>query len=158
MDGKTHGLITVTLVPAAAGIVGVGTGVLTYGVAAAIGCAFGLLLEPDLDVDHITASENRLLTSKWLWLFGGLWFLFWLPYAKLMPHRSFFSHFPIVGTAIRLAYLILPVLGVLWIIGVTDNPFALLMRLPDNFLLWFFYGLVVSDLGHWVADWSIWRR
>lgn len=48
---------------------------------------------PDLD------TRCRAIRS---WgLFGWIW----KPYQKAFPHRSFFTHSPIVGTFIRLAYL-----------------------------------------------------
>ena len=33
-----------------------------------------------------------------------LWSWFWLPYSKIVPHRSLISHFPVIGTMIRVGY------------------------------------------------------
>ena len=57
------------------------------------GAAFvvgGLWLSPDLDT-----RSNAL--RRW----GPLAFLWW-PYRRLIPHRSFWSHGPLIGTATRL--------------------------------------------------------
>lgn len=59
-------------------------------------CAFvvgGLWLSPDLDV-HSTALR------RWGVLKG-----IWWPYRRLLPHRSFFSHGPLIGMGLRLAWL-----------------------------------------------------
>ena len=64
--------------------------------AISLGLAFligGLWLSPDLDVISKPAKRWGLL--------GILWF----PYRKLIPHRSWISHAPIIGTLIRLVYL-----------------------------------------------------
>ena len=79
------------------------------------GAAFvvgGLWLSPDLDT-----RSNAL--RRW----GPLAFLWW-PYRRLIPHRSFWSHGPLIGTATRLAVL----LGWLTLLkGITGwpNPAAL---------------------------------
>ncbi len=54
----------------------------------------GLWLSPDLDTTSI--ALRRWGIFKW----------FWWAYRKLIPHRSFFSHGPIIGTILRVAYVI----------------------------------------------------
>jgi uncharacterized metal-binding protein len=61
--------------------------------------AGGLLLSPDLD----TRSNP---TRRW----GPLRWLWW-PYRRLLSHRSLVSHTPLIGTAGRLLYLALVLLG-----------------------------------------------
>ena len=56
--------------------------------------AGGLLLSPDLDT-----HSNAL--RRW----GVLGFLWW-PYRLLIPHRSLWSHGPLLGTSARLAVLL----------------------------------------------------
>ena len=53
----------------------------------------GLWLSPDLD----TRSNA---TRRW----GPLGLLWW-PYRRLLSHRSLFSHSPVLGTGLRLAWL-----------------------------------------------------
>ena len=54
----------------------------------------GLWLSPDLDT-----RSNAL--RRW----GQLAFLWW-PYRRLIRHRSIWSHGPLIGTAVRLLYLV----------------------------------------------------
>ena len=54
----------------------------------------GLWLSPDLDT-----HSNAL--RRW----GPLRFIWW-PYRRLLPHRSVWSHGPVVGTAVRLCVLL----------------------------------------------------
>jgi uncharacterized metal-binding protein len=65
------------------------------GVASAAGgfLVGGLWLSPDLD----TRSQP---TRRW-----GPLALLWLPYRRLLRHRSLLSHSPVIGTAGRLVYL-----------------------------------------------------
>jgi len=56
--------------------------------------AGGLWLSPDLDT-----RSNAL--RRW----GALGFLWW-PYRRLIPHRSLWSHGPVLGTSVRLGVLL----------------------------------------------------
>jgi len=56
--------------------------------------AGGLWLSPDLDT-----RSNAL--RRW----GPLRFLWW-PYRRLIPHRSLWSHGPVLGTSVRLGVLL----------------------------------------------------
>ena len=56
--------------------------------------AGGLWLSPDLDT-----RSNAL--GRW----GALGFLWW-PYRRLIPHRSLWSHGPLLGTTVRLGVLL----------------------------------------------------
>ena len=65
------------------------------GAIAAAGFLFGgLWLSPDLD------TRSRSL-QRW----GPLGWLWW-PYRRLIPHRSLWSHGPLIGTASRLLLLL----------------------------------------------------
>ena len=59
----------------------------------------GLLLSPDLD----TRSNPTLRWGLLRWL--------WWPYRRLLSHRSLVSHTPLIGSAGRLLYLALLLLG-----------------------------------------------
>ena len=54
----------------------------------------GLWLSPDLDTRSIALKRWGMLR--------GLWW----PYRKFMPHRSIFSHGPLIGTSLRVGYLV----------------------------------------------------
>lgn len=79
----------------------------------------GLWLSPDLD----TLSRP---TARW-----GPLALLWWPYRRLLSHRSLFSHGPLIGSALRLLYLLALVLG-LCLLGRPlgfPSPGALLLQL-----------------------------
>lgn len=63
----------------------------------------GLMFGPDLDI--YSRQYQRWGWFRWIWL----------PYRKLMRHRSFWSHGPIVGTVLRLAYLGVWLSAVAWV-------------------------------------------
>ena len=58
----------------------------------------GLMFGPDLDV-------YSLHYKRW-GIFRGIW----LPYRRLFRHRSIFSHGPILGTLVRIFYLLVIVI------------------------------------------------
>ena len=93
-SGKTHDRITLWLLPA----IVIAAYLLTRSSDLTLLCAVGffvsgLILGPDLDI-------HSLHYRRWGWLR-----FFWLPYQKLIPHRSWLSHGFLVGTSIRLLYL-----------------------------------------------------
>ncbi|MBD2019283.1 metal-binding protein [Leptolyngbya sp. FACHB-36] len=91
-DGKTHDFITISTSP----VIGCLAAQMSATVAVTTTIGYlvgGLLLSPDLDV------KSRPW-RRWGWLR-----FIWLPYQKLVPHRSWISHTPIVGTLIQLSYL-----------------------------------------------------
>lgn len=96
----------------------------------------GLYLSPDLDTP--SRPFYRWKTLRW----------YWLPYQKLLPHRSKWSHTPIVGTAGRLLYLFGPILLALSIAGVP---------LADAVVPWvevgaMVAGVVLSEVLHLFMD------
>lgn len=146
-DGRVHTLTTIVL-----------SGVLAYAsyrvgypvaqvAALAGGCLSGLLLSPDLDVDRgsISMSHAQRLGGCFV---GMLWAILWKPYALLIPHRSPLSHFPLIGTAIRLAYVTLIGLLIIAALRITG---ANLPALPA-WWPWSIAGLVLADLLHFILD------
>ena len=71
-------------------VLGISAGLIAAG-ACLVG---GLWLSPDLDT-----RSNAL--RRW----GVLGFLWW-PYRRLIPHRSLWSHGPVLGTSVRLGVLL----------------------------------------------------
>lgn len=94
--GKTHFWTgVVALLPAIAAGVGVHFAGWLPVVAAVPGYLVGTKwLSPDLDI------ESQPYMDWWLLRF------IWWPYMKLVPHRGWLSHGPIVGTAARTAVLL----------------------------------------------------
>lgn len=110
------------------------------------GCLLGCVLSPDLDCDQGYVGLAILRKSPLIGpLISSLWRFYWLGYSRIMPHRSMWSHAPIVSTLIRLALCVLPVWGLelalnqFW--AVSWRSFALV-----------FAGLAISDIQHWAAD------
>lgn len=117
------------------------------------GCLLGLVIEPDLDVDHVTASETRMI--KLFGPLGLLWVVLWHPYAKLINHRSPLSHYPVLGTVLRYAYLLVIVLALSIPVGLVIGDGEWLIRfLSTNkqAVLLLMAGNAISDIGHWIMD------
>ena len=144
-NGHTH--TTATLVAAATtplGLLAFGASLPNAG-AYALGCLAGILLTPDHDVDEGNISMfliRRLFGRVTAWL----WQAFWFPYAIIFRHRSFWSHGPVIGTLIRLAYI-----GI-WIVAAIAF-FKLPLPSWSPLWIWAFAGLVVSDTLHAAMDW-----
>ena len=69
----------------------------------AAGCLVGeVLLSPDLDHPAGCNALRRWSVLRWVWR----------PYQQVVRHRSPWSHWPVLGTAGRLAYLAVPAFGV----------------------------------------------
>jgi uncharacterized metal-binding protein len=116
----------------------------TNALACGAGCLAGIALTPDLDQEGLSSSEYWII--KWTLGLGFLWMMLWYPYARLCKHRSIISHFPLIGTAGRVAYLlILPLLAV-YFLG-WQPP-----RIPQAPLMLALGGLAASDILHWAMD------
>ena len=145
-SGRTHARDSLLLSALAFGVGSKAGLELVEAGAVSLGCLAGILLSPDLDHDSVTISESLLLRSP-SWILKGLgvvWRIIWWPYGKLMPHRSFWSHFPVVGTTIRLLWL-----------GAILYPLLKpgLSQLITNHLFWLsVLGLIASDTTHWARD------
>ncbi len=111
------------------------------------GCLAGIVLTPDLDVDQgsISNAHARRLGGCW---FGLIWALLWKPYAWIVPHRSPLSHAPLIGTTLRLGYLVLVALIFIGIFKVTGVSVPAL----PAWWPWAFAGLALSDLAHFILD------
>ena len=93
-SGRTHDRITWYLTPVMAGFSYLMTHQEHLTVLATGAFLFsGLMFGPDLDIHSVQYK-------RWGWL---RWL--WLPYRKLLRHRSLFSHGLIIGTFLRLCYL-----------------------------------------------------
>lgn len=114
----------------------------------------GVMLTPDHDVDggNFTDTIIRRISPKAQWL----WRLFWTPYALVIPHRGKLSHFPVLGTLVRLGYILVVVNLLSAVIRLVLSIF---MQIDTVFLWWwswsFFFGLCHVDAIHWMADLTI---
>jgi uncharacterized metal-binding protein len=139
MNGRAHRFATLTAAPLVALAAGYASGDLGTAIAAGAGCYAGLFIHPDWDIDHAAPLWRK-------------------PYAKLLKHRSWLSHGPVVGTLGRLSYLMLPwllvELAMLWV-GRSEPLFYLTWR-QLALVLAGVAGLMVSDALHWCMDWKLW--
>lgn len=124
----------------------------TQVLALAGGVLAGLLLTPDLDVDDGCIS-NAVVRRSFGKRLERLWRLFWRPYALLIPHRSRLSHLPLLGTALRLAYLAtLPALALFF---ASASPAAGGIVSSPTFPAWTAWsvgGLTLADTLHFLMD------
>ncbi len=97
----------------------------------------GYWLSPDLDI----RSRPFL---RW-----GVLKIIWIPYQRFIPHRSPLSHFPVIGSLIRLAYLAIW-LSCLWVIipGLQQVEWAITWQKAIAFLV----GVELSALNHLLLD------
>jgi uncharacterized metal-binding protein len=155
--GKTHDLITLWSLPCIVGFSYLLTrdGELTLMVAGAF-LFSGLLFGPDLDIYSIQFKRWGKLRS------------IWLPYRSLFRHRSLFSHGFIIGTTLRLVYLLM-ILGAIAIFAVAVGQliwgfnwnwqhftskavnWIFKERFPQAIAL--FIGLELGSMSHSLADW-----
>lgn len=141
----------------------------TFSILASVGCLVGCIISPDLDIDGRIYGDSVI--ERQSSLFAQYWRLLWYPYREALKHRSFWSHFPLVSTLIRLIYLCCPLIIVL----IKDQPSSssvkvMLFSLVSQVLaipfwglvylawmypteaMWGVAGLAVSDFLHWIAD------
>lgn len=121
------------------------------------------LLSPDLDLPGSRPSRRWCLL-RWIWA----------PYQALSRHRGI-SHMPILGTLIRIAYIVSAVIFLYFsLIGVVSlidrslgyiiagwNPFETLERLfRSREAVYFVGGVLCADIVHIILDslWSFFRR
>ena len=148
------------------------------GIEYAAGALVGIMVGPDLDVDAKNIS-NQIIRDKiggrpnarqkdkpWFivrrsvaWAVGKVWDGLWFIYRGSVKHGSPLSHFPVISTLFRLAYLFLILLVI---------PYATLaLFFPGAWDIWselrwwlallvrhhqVVIGLMGSDLIHWTLD------
>jgi len=152
-EGKGHAIASVAI-----GGIGAGAihslqmpGALSFG----IGSVMGILLSPDLDM--LEGSYSFHVVRSVLGKTGGFaWRLLWLPYAAVVKHRSRLSHWPVLGTTIRIFYLMVLFLVVLAMSNIIiatawDNVIMFITSNLETCLL-IFAGLVGSDITHFLLD------
>lgn len=84
----------------------------TLGISFLFGYLLGYICSPDLDQIGLSSDEGRAL--KIFGPFGVLWIMIWLPYAYIIPHRSFASHGWLFSTILRMIYLFGLPLFLIW--------------------------------------------
>ena len=160
-SGINHIRATV-LLSLPAGMIAAGWGAGVQGaLACGAGCLAGVLLSPDLDIPSRTRSEYLVYRHLGKFL-GALWFAFWWLYARLVPHRSPLSHWPIIGTMGRFMYVYvfggLLWYGGTWLLNGTGAWIPMFAWLQMPFFSWALVGLVLADSLHFFMDFlPFWR-
>jgi uncharacterized metal-binding protein len=136
-SGNTHDNITLFITP-----VLFGAGYFYFGMYSlyiAISFLFsGMMFNGDLDIN--SQVYKRWLLLKWIWL----------PYRKF-GHRSIWTHGPIIGTLVRLTWILMPLLSIIYFFGWIDKiqPFILAHHFEIVLVL---IGLELGNLSHSIMD------
>jgi uncharacterized metal-binding protein len=155
-SGRTHDRITLWSLPAIAGLTYLLThqSQLTLIVAGAF-LFSGLMYGPDLDIYSV--QYKRWGKLRWIWI----------PYQSSLKHRSWLSHGAIVGTVLRMLYLLvfsfaiaIPTVAIAQlIIGFEWNwqqaviaAIALVRDRPQEAIA-LFIGLELGAMSHSISDW-----
>jgi uncharacterized metal-binding protein len=122
----------------------------------AIGSLLGVVLHPDLDVNHGRTHSTRYIRKLGLVPSLG-WTVVWYPYRKSIKHGSHLSHLPVLGTVGRLVYLFLFAVAIPYLVIAP----VLHLNLQQELEWWFrqpfihyklVLGLMSADFIHWVLD------
>ena len=115
----------------------------------------GLMFGPDLDIRSIQFK-------RWGWLK-----VIWTPYQRMLRHRSLFSHGPILGTCIRVLYLLFVIAWVaIFVVGLAqlffgftwnwrdfvENQFHSLTHRHYKETTALFIGLELGGMSHSISD------
>lgn len=138
--GKFHAQDSVLIAAGSVAFTAYQGGNLAHAVSFALGSLSGVILSPDLDQDGLTISEMSIIRR--IPVLGWAFYLYWFPYAKLIKHRHWTSHAPVIGTIGRLLYLA-PLFFLLAHFGID---------LWNEFSRDWIVGLAASDAMHWFRD------
>ncbi len=144
--GNTHALATIFLAAAGGMVVHQLGHPIAHTAALTGGALAGLVLTPDLDLDR-GCIANDIVRRTAGRKAERFWSLFWLPYSRLIRHRSHLSHLPLFGTALRLGYLLALPLIFLFMAG---QPPAL--HTVPIWAWWAAGGLALADVLHYLMD------
>lgn len=148
-SGYVHARATIVLAPLIASLAYISVNNIDLALQLGLGCLIGVFLTPDLDIDRV-----RILSSSVMGKVGNIWRTYWYVYSRWLPHRSFLSHFPIVGTLVRLAYLGLLPLTINLFCYYSGNESYNLQEVVGFVwdMRWIVAGLTIADLLHYLMD------
>lgn len=119
----------------------------------AVGLGVGYALTPDLDVDSGMVFFGKLKRIPILGIvISFIWKTIWLPYALIIPHRSFLSHLPILSTFLRWAYLTAIAFALAFVLRYDQNLLAEIMGFGLRSWFLIFWGNALSDGSHYILD------
>ena len=124
-----------------------------------VGSLIGSVIDPDLrDMHNITTrSERRVWALPIIGPVAGLlWETYWYPMARVIPHRSIWSHLPVLATAVAALYLFLPLSALLYLLFVSTGGLVgflpWLLGLLQGWMVFVFIGWCVQDTIHFIQD------
>lgn len=136
-NGKTHDIITFATAPLVVGV----SYYLTDNIKTTLILMFtyffaSFMFNGDLDT-------NSRPYNRW-WVFK----MIWIPYQLMFNHRSIFTHGLIIGTIVRIIYLILiPFLFLLF-----KGNIEVITHIPLNIIILLFIGLELGSAVHTISD------
>lgn len=155
-DGRTHAIASVIL------SAGFGLGAAITGDATDLlysaGSLIGVLVSPDCDVDNGFIAD-RIIRNRLGRIFEAAWDGLWYMYRRSLKHGGELSHFPVISTIGRIAYLYLLLVAV--------PHFAIYFSFHPGWDLWYVLrryadlivsgykvvlGLAGSDFIHYALD------
>lgn len=115
-----------------------------------IGAVIGHWITPDLDLceNHPIYIQRKLIQKAWL--LGWLAYWYWYPYAKLSAHRGRSHSWPL-GTAVRLLYLVFPVMILTYV-------YTLDLTWLSTWSGFIFIGQSLQDVSHLYLDGMLFKR
>lgn len=109
-------------------------------------------MTPDTDVDK--GFYGFFLVDMFDPIIGKIWKILWWPFAKLVSHRSWLSHAPIVGTLMKAAYILVMISPIILTVFYLDiRP-----QIEYIYIISIFIGMLIGDLGHLLLDYSMFAR
>lgn len=112
-----------------------------FGIGVLVGYGIGRWIDPDWDIVGTTEAEGRMMNELKItgYVLYGISSIYGAIFRRF--HRKWITHLPGLSTAIRMAFILLPI-GLLWK-GVFTFPVLLIG-------IWF--GLSIADGLHYAAD------
>ncbi len=136
MKGKNHELVNVILLPPTLLVVPE-----EYIIPFGVGYLFGtFFLSPDIDLSYSRVSK------RW-----GPLRIIWFPFQFIFKHRGI-SHFPLIGTFLRVGYLTLIGLSVFYILSGLDAGITIKKETLLEYGLVILTGIAVADFIHIISD------
>lgn len=82
-----------------------------------LGAIGGMLIDPDLSDQHNITTHTEQRMWRISPLLGYVFQVYWYPLSILIKHRAWISHWPVVGTTIRILYMFGPALSYVLVYG-----------------------------------------
>jgi uncharacterized metal-binding protein len=126
----------------------------------ASGALIGIFIAPDLDLTNGGIVAGNLIRQKVGWAGQRAWKLFWVSYSNSLKHGSWLSHFPLLSTFVRLAYIYFWSVVLFYALSLALLPLGYYYEIKYELIWWvgvflepmFFYGLASSDTIHFFLD------